>query len=118
MIETSQPDGGYVLNFDGKRIPFRVEYRQRKTLAITVHPDLRLEIVAPEGTTSEPFADSQPQPGVLSTAESLHARLGEPEAQAGRVRRVIEGPACATYSCLSSGFRFGWGLVQSPGRCE
>ncbi len=53
MIESGQPDGGYALNFDGKRIPFRVEYRQRKTLAITVHPELRLEVVAPEGTMSE-----------------------------------------------------------------
>jgi hypothetical protein len=53
MIESGQPDGGYVLNFDGERIPFRIAYRQRKTLAITVHPELRLEVVAPEGTTSE-----------------------------------------------------------------
>ena len=39
MIENSQPDGGYVLCFGGKRIPFRIEYRKRKKLAITVHPD-------------------------------------------------------------------------------
>ena len=39
MIESGQPEGGYVLNFGGKRIPFRIEYRKRKKLAITVHPD-------------------------------------------------------------------------------
>lgn len=53
MIENSQPDGNNVLSVDGKRIPFRVEYRKRKRLAITVHPNLRLEVVAPEGSTSD-----------------------------------------------------------------
>jgi predicted metal-dependent hydrolase len=50
MIENSQPDGGFILQFDGKRIPFRIEHRKRKRLAITVHPDLRLEVVAPLGS--------------------------------------------------------------------
>ena len=50
MIQNSQPDGGYVLCYGGKRIPFRIEYRKRKKLAITVHPDMRLEVVAPEGS--------------------------------------------------------------------
>ncbi len=53
MIENGQPDGGYILKYGGKRIPFRVEYRKRKKLAITVHPDLRLEVVAPTDRTSE-----------------------------------------------------------------
>lgn len=53
MIEISQPDGGYVLSFGGRCFPFCIEYRQRKSLTITVHPDLRLEVVAPEGTPSE-----------------------------------------------------------------
>ena len=53
MIENSQPDGGYVLCLDGKRIPFQVEYRKRRKLAITVHPDMRLEVVAPEATSPE-----------------------------------------------------------------
>lgn len=52
MIENGQPDGGYVLSVDGKRIPFRLEFRKRQKLAITVHPELRLEVVAPEGSTS------------------------------------------------------------------
>jgi predicted metal-dependent hydrolase len=53
MIENGQPDGSYVLMHGGKRIPFHVEYRKRKKLAITVHPDLRLEVVAPAGKMSE-----------------------------------------------------------------
>lgn len=53
MIENGQPDGDYVLSFGGKRIPFRIEYRQRKKLAISLHPEMRLEVVAPTGSTSE-----------------------------------------------------------------
>ncbi len=34
-------------------IKFEYSYRQRKTLAISVHPDLRVEVVAPAGTTIE-----------------------------------------------------------------
>ena len=49
MIENGQPDGGYLLNYGGLQVPFQIEYRDRKSLAITVHPDQRLEIVAPEG---------------------------------------------------------------------
>lgn len=56
MIENSQPDGSYVLSFGGKRIPFRIEHRRRKRLAITVHPDLRLEVVAPLGTRVRQFS--------------------------------------------------------------
>jgi predicted metal-dependent hydrolase len=48
MIENGQADGGYLLTFDKKQIAFCIERRKRKTLAITVHPDLRLEVVAPE----------------------------------------------------------------------
>jgi len=53
MIQNSQPDGGYVLCYGGKRIPFRIEYRKRKKLAITVQPDMRLEVVAPDGSLTE-----------------------------------------------------------------
>jgi hypothetical protein len=53
MIENSQPDGGYLLHVDGLHIPFRIEFRERKKLAISVCPDMRLEVLAPEGTTSE-----------------------------------------------------------------
>jgi predicted metal-dependent hydrolase len=50
MIEDGRPDGCYVLHYGGQRIPFRVEYRRRKHLAISVLPDLRVEVVAPLGT--------------------------------------------------------------------
>ncbi len=53
MIVNSQPDGRYFLVADGKRIPFRIERRKRKRLAITVHPDLRLEVVAPADSSAE-----------------------------------------------------------------
>jgi predicted metal-dependent hydrolase len=53
MIENGQPSGGYILSIGGKRIPFRIEFRSRKKLAITVHPDLRLEVVAPESAASD-----------------------------------------------------------------
>jgi len=53
MIQNSQPDGGYVLCYSGKRIPFRIEYRKRKKLAITVLPDMRLEVIAPDGSLAE-----------------------------------------------------------------
>lgn len=53
MIETGQLDGSYVLCYGGKRIPFRVEHRRRKKLAITVQPDMRLEVAAPEGSITE-----------------------------------------------------------------
>jgi predicted metal-dependent hydrolase len=53
MIEDGQPDGNYVLCYGGKRLPFRIEYRRRKKLAISVHPDMRLEVTAPEGGGTE-----------------------------------------------------------------
>lgn len=53
MIENGQVDGSYLLCYGGSRIPFRVEYRKRKKLAITVHPDMRLEVAAPEGSVKE-----------------------------------------------------------------
>lgn len=53
MIENSQPGGGYLLHHDGLAIPFRVERSDRKHLAITVHPELRLEVVAPLHATAD-----------------------------------------------------------------
>jgi predicted metal-dependent hydrolase len=35
--------------YDGERIPVEVTFRDRKDLAISVHPDRRVEIVAPTG---------------------------------------------------------------------
>lgn len=49
MIEIGQTDGGFVLHYGRQRIPFRIQYRPRKHLAISVLPDLRVEVVAPAG---------------------------------------------------------------------
>lgn len=53
MIENGQPGGGYLLRHDGLTIPFRIEFSDRKHLAITVHPEMRLEVNAPIGADSE-----------------------------------------------------------------
>jgi len=50
MIENGQPNGGYLLVHRGKRIPFSVQFRKRSKLAITVHPDMRVEVAAPTGS--------------------------------------------------------------------
>jgi predicted metal-dependent hydrolase len=50
MIMNGRPGDGFLLKYGGLTIPFRVEYRRRKHLAITVHPELRLEVSAPEGS--------------------------------------------------------------------
>lgn len=52
MIENGQPGGGYLLRHDGLTIPFRIDFSGRKHLAITVHPEMRLEVDAPAGTDS------------------------------------------------------------------
>jgi hypothetical protein len=57
MIENGQPDGGYLLHHDGLTIPFRVELSTRKHLAITVHPEMRLEVDAPTGTDAAAVLD-------------------------------------------------------------
>jgi predicted metal-dependent hydrolase len=49
MIAHGQCDGTFVLHYGGQRIPFCVAYRRRKHLAISVLPDLRVEVVAPAG---------------------------------------------------------------------
>ena len=53
MIEHGQPEGGYILSVGERQVPFRIDYRDRKSLLITVHPNLRLEVVAPKGSTQE-----------------------------------------------------------------
>ncbi len=49
MIENGQPGDGFFLRYDSLTIPFRIVHRPRKDLAITVHPEMRLEVLAPEG---------------------------------------------------------------------
>ena len=49
MIENGQPHGGYLLTHGPLRIPFQVEFSERTQLTIHVHPELRLEVLAPTG---------------------------------------------------------------------
>jgi predicted metal-dependent hydrolase len=49
VIESDPNGDSYLFCYNEFRIPFRIQYRDRKRLAISVHPDQRLEIVAPEG---------------------------------------------------------------------
>ncbi len=53
MIENGRPKGSYLLRYGGLKIPFQVQYRERKNLAITVHPELKLEISAPQNASLE-----------------------------------------------------------------
>jgi predicted metal-dependent hydrolase len=41
------------LRFGSETIHYHVSYRERRTLAINVHPDLQVEVIAPLGTTVE-----------------------------------------------------------------
>jgi predicted metal-dependent hydrolase len=50
MIENGKPDGSYCLHYGDLVIPFRVQFQERKTLAITVHPEMKLEVSAPHGS--------------------------------------------------------------------
>lgn len=93
MIESGRTDEGYLLVYGGLELPFRIEYRERKTLAITVHPDQRLEVVAPRGCELdrvlrriekrqawilkqwryfEQFKPEQPAPGYVSGETCLY----------------------------------------------
>jgi hypothetical protein len=38
-----------IRRYGGLVIPFQVQFRARKQLAITVHPEMKLEVVAPQG---------------------------------------------------------------------
>lgn len=53
MIENGRPDGSHLLHFGGLAIPFTVQFRDRKNLAITVHPEMKLEVSAPKGSALE-----------------------------------------------------------------
>src|SRR5207248_398840 len=95
MIENSPTDGGFILCYGGERIPFCVDFRQCSKLAITVHPDLRVEVAAPQGSLLEPvlarvakragwilkqrrfFEQFQPmQPGPCYVSGEAHIYLG------------------------------------------
>lgn len=47
MIQNGQPDGGYLLKYGGYEIPFHVNQTERSKLTINVHPEMRVEVLAP-----------------------------------------------------------------------
>lgn len=51
MIERTK--SGFVLRYGALELPFAIEERRRSTVSIAVHPDRRLEVVAPEGADVE-----------------------------------------------------------------
>src|SRR5260370_33642245 len=53
MMEDRRADGSFVLRYGGLSIPFHVQFRERKHLAITVHPQMKLEISAPRKAALE-----------------------------------------------------------------
>ena len=48
MIQNGQPNGGYLLNHDGRFIPIRIDLGDRSKLTINVHPNMRVEVLAPQ----------------------------------------------------------------------
>lgn len=57
MIENAQPEGGYVLAHGGLQIPFRIDYSERSRLTIHVHPEMKLEVLAPAGRSCDAVLD-------------------------------------------------------------
>ena len=57
MIENSQLGNGYVLTHRGVKIPFRIDYSERSRLTIHVHPEMKLEVLAPTGRPSDAVLD-------------------------------------------------------------
>ncbi|MCA9129336.1 MAG: M48 family metallopeptidase [Planctomycetales bacterium] len=53
MIENSQPDGGYLLRHGSLSIPFQIEFGARSRLTIHVHPEMRLQVLAPAGKSKD-----------------------------------------------------------------
>lgn len=47
MIQNGQPEGSYLLKYDGCEIPFRIHQSDRSKLTINVFPDMRVEVLAP-----------------------------------------------------------------------
>jgi predicted metal-dependent hydrolase len=53
MIESQQSPGRYVLRYGNTEIPFGLQQSERSTLKIDVHPDLRVEVLAPANKSLE-----------------------------------------------------------------
>lgn len=52
-IENGRPDGGYLLKYGRLHIPFKIKFQPRSQLTIHVHPEMRLEVLAPEHRSRE-----------------------------------------------------------------
>lgn len=47
MIHDGKPGDGYLLKYGGCEIPFHLNQAERSKLTINVHPDMRVEVLAP-----------------------------------------------------------------------
>ena len=52
-IQNGQPGGGYLMKYGRLRIPFKIDFQARSQLTIHVHPEMRLEVLAPQERTPE-----------------------------------------------------------------
>ncbi len=57
MMENGRPKDGYVLMHGGLEIPFRIDYSERSRLTIHVHPEMKLEVLAPAGRPCDAVLD-------------------------------------------------------------
>lgn len=53
MIKTAKADGELAVRYGGEDIPFDLAFRPRRQLAINVHPDRSVTVVAPEARSVE-----------------------------------------------------------------
>jgi hypothetical protein len=49
VIKNGQPENVFILCYGGEEVPFRVIYRNRTQLSVSVLPDKQVEVIAPEG---------------------------------------------------------------------
>lgn len=57
MIENGQPGDGYLLKHAALSIPFKIDFTARSKLTINVHPEMRLEVLAPASRSREAILD-------------------------------------------------------------
>lgn len=78
----------YALPFGNKSITFELSYRQRKSLGIKVHPDLRVEVLAPLNTKEKDIfvKVKSKAPWIIKQLEMFRAYLPKTSA-----RRYIGG---------------------------
>src|SRR5690606_26559270 len=55
--ENSQLGGGYLLRHGSLSIPFQIESGERSRLTIHVHPEMRLQVLAPAGKSKDAVLD-------------------------------------------------------------